>query len=731
MTHDQHSAESELAAALRLHARGELELASAAYESLLASRPESGRLLTQLGLLRMQQKRLPDAALLLERAIAASPQAAEAHAWHGEVLRRQGATQAAIAELQLALDLQPTFAAALFNLGLALSDREDYAAARTAWLRFLDLRPDDARIRSELGRLAYSQRDYAGAATWFAQQLARFPADADAGCDLATTLLAQNAFAQASRLLAPMAQRSPRSLRAETLLGQALLGEGRRGDALDTLLRATTLDPTNAEATYQAGRAFDQMARLDEAIEWFARAAALGPNRADIRNALAVAYLNFGDHARAVQHLREAIAIKPEFREAHSNLLIALHYIDAVDPEQLFAEHLRWAERHARSEPGARDAFANTREVGRRLRIGYVSPRFCTGPLTRFFLPLLEAHDRSRFHLTCYAVSREHDGATDLMRSRVDMWCDGSGLDDDALAQRVREDRVDILVDLVGHCPGNRLGVFARRAAPIQVTWLDYVDTTGLSTMDYLLTDGRHTPDDGSQHFTETVIRLPGTRLCYRPPDLIPPLATVPRVRRGYVTFGCFNRLSKLGEPVLRTWAQIMARVPTSRLVLKSTAFAAASTRAAVAARFSRYGVEPTRLELRPYSGELQMMAEYNDIDIALDPFPYNGCTTTCDALSMGVPVVALAGTTLSGRQGVALLGACALQAWIARSPREYVDIACNAAAADGELEKLRVELRPRFLASAVCDRSRFARDIEDAYAAMWTRWCAQAAPPS
>ena len=266
--------------------------------------------------------------------------------------------------------------------------------------------------------------------------------------------------------------------------------------------------------------------------------------------------------------------------------------------------------------------------------------------------------------------------------------------------------------------------MFARRGAPIQFTWMDYVDTTAVPNMDYIVTDALHTPVDGAQRFTERVLRLPDTRLCYRPVQPLPPLSASPAAARGFVTFGCFNRLNKLSADVVATWSEILARVPGARLVLKATAFAAESTRAVVRQRFERHGVEARRLDLRPYSTEAQMMAEYAEIDVVLDPFPYNGCTTTCDALSMGVPVVTLEGRSLAGRHGVALLTASGLPDQVARTRAEYVALAVRSASAGESSVAARTALRERFLASPVCDGPRFARAFEQLFRDAWQEWC-------
>lgn len=640
--------------AQQLHANGQLDAALQLYEQCLRDTPDDWRALTRIGLLRVQQRRFDLAAELLQRAITLNPANAEAHAWLAEAWRHERKLEAAIASFQWALWIQPDFAPAWFNLGLALVERKEYDAANAAWVRFLELRASDSRIRRELAGVALAQGDLERAASWLEQHLGRFPSDVDAVCDL--------------------------------------------------------------------GAIYDRQAHLQSAIECYQRAASLAPSRADIQNALAVAHHNFAQHEQALEHYRKAIAIDPDFPEVHSNMLMGLHYVEE-DCEALFREHLAWAAQHTGEiVPTPRESFANPRDPDRRLRIGYVSPRFCAGPIARNLLPLLQAHDHTRFHVTCYAVSNVHDAVTDEMRSYADAWREASALDDEALLDLIREDAIDILVDLCGHCPGHRLRVFAHRAAPIQMTWLDYSNTTGLGAMDYFVGDAVQTPQGSPQRYTEQVVRLPGTRLCYRPLPSLPELVPPPAVRKGYITFGCINRLSKLNPSLIAIWSEIMNAVPGSRLLLKGTAYASEEVRGAVRARFASHGVKAERLDLRAYSDEAQMMADYGDIDICLDPFPYNGSTTTCDALTMGVPVVTLAGVGLAARAGLMFLTACGMQDWVAHSDREYIRLASDAAQDVQRLAVLRPQLRARFLASSVCDAPRFARAFEDLCRTVWSR---------
>jgi predicted O-linked N-acetylglucosamine transferase (SPINDLY family) len=352
----------------------------------------------------------------------------------------------------------------------------------------------------------------------------------------------------------------------------------------------------DAGAAFDLASAFDRLAHLPSAIEWFERAAALAPGHAEIHNALAVAHHNLAQHEQALGHYRKALEIDPGFAQVHSNLLMALHYVEPEDFDAMFREHLAWAARHAAAfEPAARDSFPNRRDPERRLRIGYVSPRLAAGPVAHNLLPLLQAHDHASFHVTCYSTSTVDDEVTRLIRTHADAWREAWETDDEALVRLIRDDAIDILVDLSGHCPGHRLGVFARRAAPIQMTWLDYSNTTGLATMDYFVGDPLQTPAGTPQRYTEELLRLPDVRLPYCPPKALPDVVPPPALRNGHVTFGCINRLSKSNPALVAAWSEILAAVPGSRLLLKGAAYSSEG-----GARGRRAALRPARHHARP-----------------------------------------------------------------------------------------------------------------------------------
>ncbi len=365
------------------------------------------------------------------------------------------------------------------------------------------------------------------------------------------------------------------------------------------------------------------------------------------------------------------------------------------------------------------------RDPRRRLRIGYVSPDFKQHAVGTMALPLLACHNREEFEVSCYAQAREPDAMTERFRGHADHWRSTVGLCDEQLADLIRQDQIDILVDLAGHTAGGRLLVFARKPAPVQMTWLGYPNTTGVCTIDYRITDAHaDPPGSGAALGVEQLVRLPRTNWVYQPPDNAP--APNHRPAAGAVTFGSFNNFAKVTEPMLVLWARILHAVPGSRLLLKAQGLGSQSTRQRVWELLARERIDPARLELRGWEpGHGGHLALYNRVDIALDPFPYHGTTTTCEALWMGVPVITLAGRTHVSRVGVSLLRNMGLEELIAASPENYVALAVELANDLPRLSRLHSTLRKRMEQSPLTDAPSFAREVEAVYRRVWREWCA------
>ena len=472
--------------------------------------------------------------------------------------------------------------------------------------------------------------------------------------------------------------------------------------------------------------------QLDDAIE-FAREALtlLAPHARGIAyNQLANALTLKGELTEAIANFQIAISLEVENAMMNSNYVFALNYGGQPDLTAIFQEHKKFGDKFESFVPrmyvnplqakARASAFTDSK---RRLRIGYVSPDFNDHAVGKFIEPVLAAHDINKFELFCYYNKSRVDDATKRMQSAVANWRMTADMSDDELARMIQADAIDILVDLSGHTGLNRLLVFARKPAPIQVTWIGYPNTTGLSTMDYRITDAFADPIGATEALhTEKLVRMPECFSCFKPPSNAPHVSALPAVARGTITFGSFNNFAKITPEVMRVWIAILARVPGSRLVLKNWCLDNDRMKTFMLEAFARCGATTGQVELwNPNTSNVDHLNCYNSIDIGLDPFPYNGTTTTCDALWMGVPVITLAGVSHVGRVGVSQMSNLGLQELIARDTNHYVDIAVALANDVPRLAALRGAMRVRMSASPLMDAPRLTKNLEAAYDNMWS----------
>jgi protein O-GlcNAc transferase len=511
------------------------------------------------------------------------------------------------------------------------------------------------------------------------------------------------------------------------MLGVIAAQTGRQAQAIELIGKAIRLRDRVTSYHFNLGNVLRNQGKLDEAVASYRRALALDPDFAEAYNNLGLALLIQAKADEAASHFERALALKADYTRAHGNLLLSMIINAAVSADRIDAEARRWNGRIEQSLRTAPRRYRNDPDPERRMRIGYVSPDFRRHSVSYFLEPLLRAHDHTSVEVFCYADVRRPDAVTDRLRGLADHWHVTVPMGDEALAQRILEDRIDILVDLAGHGAQNRLQVFARKPAPVQVTWLGWPHTTGLTAMDYRVVDAvTDPPGDTDAGASEKLVRLERGFLCYGPPAEAPVSARPPCLESGVVTFGSFNHSIKLSSATLDAWAALLGRIPTARLRLKCIGFAEAATRALFQARFAERGVGPERLDLVGYIADVSdHLAAYHQVDIALDPFPYNGTTTTCEALWMGVPVVTLAASDRhAGRVGSSLLGGLGLHQLIAHDIAEYIAIAVALASDRDRLVDLRQNLRAGMAASSLCDGPDFARRFEAAYRDMWRAWC-------
>lgn len=516
-------------------------------------------------------------------------------------------------------------------------------------------------------------------------------------------------------------------------LGVALYMQGKVEPAIQSYRNALKLKPNHILSLFNLGKALLTNSLLEEASSCFTRVMRMKPTPADnvpgdfastVHHAMASVLKAQGKINDAVTHYRHALGLNPGLTKAHSDLLLALNY-DSTDSAAVFDEHVRWGRRHGHPDLQTR-VHGNSRVIDRPLRVGYMSPDLYKHVVPLFFEPLLANHDRSGIVPVCYAEAWKQDEVTERLRSLSADWRNTCEMDDAQLANQIRADGIDILVDLAGHTAKSRLTVFARKPAPVQVTWLGYPNTTGLTAVDYRLTDAWADPPGQTEAFhTEQLVRLPRGFLCYQAPPSTTMIGPPPSSTTGHITFGSFNNLSKITSGTIALWSNMLRAVPGSRLLLKNTSFKDVPTRQYYYREFAKHGIADDRLALRgPLRDTGDHQAVYNEVDIALDPFPYHGTTTTYEALWMGVPVIVLAGIMHAGRVGVSILTQTGLTEHIARDPDHYVRIAVELAGNPARLSELRATLRRRMADSPACAAKPFARDVEEAYRMMWKKWC-------
>lgn len=492
-----------------------------------------------------------------------------------------------------------------------------------------------------------------------------------------------------------------RPVEAEAALRQSL--------ALDSVSAASAIASSNLGAVAASqGRLGDAAACYDDALR-------VSPGYQAAQINLGVVRVEQGDVPAALAAFDAVLGRAPASRDAQDNRLYARLYTEQ-DPGVVAAEHRRWAAAFA----PAKSIALHDPDPARRLRVGYVSPDFRRHSVAFFLAPFIGAHDPAAVGVFCYSDVRAPDGVTAALRAQADHWRAVQGWSDDALAARIAEDRIDILVDLAGHTQGNRLGLFAGRAAPIQVSAIGYPATTGLAAMDYRLCDAITDPLEADDHASEILVRLVPGLHCYTPPPA-PAVTPLPASATGHLTLGSFNKLAKISAATIDLWAAVLAALPGARLRVKAKALADDATQRLLLEKFAAAGIDPARLALSGWlPGDTDHLAAYQGIDLALDTFPYNGTTTTCEALWMGVPVVTLAGRAHAARVSASLLAAVGLADWITSTPEAFVARVAKAAADVAGLAALRAGLRDKMRASPLCDARAHARGLEAAYRAMW-----------
>ena len=656
--------------------------------------PANGGDRAKASLRAFEQGSLPLALKQIDRALAVDSNVVQYQVLRGNILQRMDRLEESATCYKRALAIDGACADAHYNLGNVRRGQGRLEDAARCFEQAIAIQPEHGQAHNNLGNIYRKMKRSEEAIPCF-----------------------QKAMALKPDWCAPYAN-----------LGSMYRTLERHEEAVQYLERALELEPNLAVGVYNdLGAIREKQERREEAVGYYQRAVRLAPSITKLRDNLARIYTWQGRNDELLEAIRGTLAVEPGRASSHSDLLLCMHYDPAYDAETIWKETQRWAALHAAPLASHIRPHTNPVDPERRLRVGYVSADLRRHSVPCYLAPVLARHDRQQVETFVYSGVPKPDAVTEQLMPLVDHWHSSVGLSDEDLAARIRADGIDILVDLGGHTASNRLLVFARKPAPVQVTWLGYPDTTGLTVMDYRLTDEWADPPGATDHLhSEELLRLPGGFSCYQPIGETLEVGPLPALTAGHVTFGSFsNNLLKVPEVAIKAWAAILRTLPETRLLMKAAPFAEEPEKKRMIERFARHGVSSDRLTLLPYLYRISSHLEtYGRADIALDTFPYHGTTTTCETLWMGVPVVTLAGQTHASRTGVSLLTQVGLEEFIAETPERYVELAVEKAQDLDRLRQIRASLRERMASSSLMDYPGFTRKLEDAYRRMWRRWC-------
>ena len=620
---------------------------------------------------------------------ASSQEAADAQIARGNALEDAGDLVAALVCYEAAIRCAPTYARAHMNAGNALKKSGRLDDAVVAMRQATRCSPHFAPARFNLGALLTQSGDYTAAEQELREALELEPTMADAA----------------------------------VLLADVLGSTGRAREAEAELLHALSIRPHYAGAAINLGLLYLEQERFDIAESTLLQAKTMDPALALVDVALGNLYLKTGRTADASRALRRALDRAPMLPDAQSALLFSLNLNADVAPDDVFKAHAQIGEQLVRAAGPQFMDWPGSRDPERKLKVGYVSGDFGPHPIGLFMQPVLEHHDRAHFEVYCYSNRDFVGDMTQMLRQAADHWQAVTRLSDDQLAKRIRDDEIDVLVDLSGHTSRNRLGVFARRPAAVQVTWLGYLNTSGLSTMDYRICD-RYTDPVGAaeQLHTERLYRLPDSQWCYVPVHELPLVMDPHPENPGALVFGSFNQYAKISDACLDLWCQVLTAVPDSTFIALDVAGGTMQDR--FRSRLAQRHVDPDRVVIHSRKSILEYFAAIGNVDIALDTLPYTGATTTLDTLWMGVPIIALCGERGISRSGYSILQSLDMLELIAVDPGEYVRLNVDLAHDPRRRRDLRSTLRNRLKLSPLMDAAGFVRDLEGAYRQMWRTRC-------
>jgi predicted O-linked N-acetylglucosamine transferase (SPINDLY family) len=642
----------------------------------------------------------------------------------GELMLASDRVQEAIDKLKSAVELAPDRADLRGAYGMALQHRGDYESAEAEFRLAITLQPQSPELFNCLGYLLVLRRQLPQAIVELRSALALRPKYPQAHYNLALAFTGLGQTDDAIANYRTALEQEPRFAEAWEGLGRVLLDVRQYRAAVTALSRAAALKPS-APAFMLLAHAHGGMENLDAAITACRKAVEISPESADAHDALGNELKWTGQLDAAMAEFRRALELDPKHHSAHSKLVYAMLIADGVPREQILAEHIAWGRQHTSSIVPLR-APRNLRLPDRRLRVGYISNNFRDQAVAAFVMPIIRHHDRSALEIYLYSDLGIPDQVTEKFKQLADQWRETSATSDEELAKMIRADRIDILIELTGHIGKGRLRALAYRPSPVQISYIGYQGTTGVAAVDYVLTDDWADPAGSESNYVEEPYRLPESFFVYQPPGDAPMVGPLPAKLAGHVTFGCLNAVSKATATAVRLWAAVMSAVPGSKMMILTTRCEETNRR--LLDGFARAGVAAERIQLVYRSSVGEYLRRYNMIDIALDPVPFNGHTTTCDAAWMGCPTVTLSGNIYAHRYGGSVLRNLNLAELIAESEEAYIATAAGLANDLDRLAKIRSTLRFTMQDSIITDGPRFTRNLELAYRKMWREWCASAA---
>jgi protein O-GlcNAc transferase len=717
------------------HARlGQNNLALASYQQAITLKPDFADAHVAMGVALQDIERNDDAIASYRKALAIMPDYPEVHYNLGNVLMETGKLDEAVTSLQQAVACRPDYAEAHRQLGQLFQSLDRLGEAEQSYRQVLRITPESAEDHNNLAVVLENRGQLEAAIASYHHALDITPESPQIYSNLGGALKSLGRFDEALASYRQALTLKPDFAQAYSNLGAVLHQRELIVEAMAYYQKAIEIDPNCFDAHNNRGVALQQGGQFNAALASYRRTLEINPDFAESMNNIGALLADLGRLEEATASYRQALNVSPNFFRAHSNLLLIHNYLADQTPAELLAEAIRYGDGVAR-EARPYSNWRITPDPTRCLRVGIVSADLYQHPVG-FFLEgvvgALTAQARDRLDFVAYSNYSKFDEVSERIKVCCQDWQSILGISDEILAKRIRDDRIDILIDLSGHTGHNRLPLFAWKPAPVQVSWLGYFATTGVKAIDYLVADTLTLPESEEINFTEAIWRLPETRLCFTPPTTQVEIGTLPAFGNGSVTFGCFNNLTKMNDSVVNLWARILKELPESRLFLKTKQLDDPFVQQSVLKRFAEHGINKERLILEPHTPRADYLAAYNRVDIALDPFPFTGGTTTVETLWMGVPVLTLAGHQFLARQGVGLLMNAGLPEWVANDQDDYLSRAVSYASDLQRLASLRAGLRQQILASPIFDAPRFARHFEAALRSMWEKWCHdQGAPPS